>query len=444
MKITSFINKLCVLKCLVMFVVEVELHYGRQLLKVDIPRRNLLLVADLNEVSGVHDENLEITRAIRNPIGHPGIQTLAQKGRKTLILVDDFTRVTPAYKILPKIVEELNDAGVSDRDIKVMLAGGTHRHMKREEILQKIGKQAMKRFEILHHDIETVKNMDELTSLGKTALGTPVAVNKHVMEAEIKISVGGIVGHPLAGWGGGAKIIQPGVCGEETTWVTHWLLTKYKGEELLGIADNPVRLEMEEVANKVGLDFIVNTIQNRKGEIVGVVAGDPIKAHREGVEIAKKIYAVTVPAKADIVLTEAYPHDIDMWQAVKGIYAAEPVIKRGGTIILCASCPEGISNDHPALSEYGYIPADEVEKLMKLGKVDDLVGASDCACVGELLKDVRIVLYSEISKDDTLKLNFEYTETLQKAVDEALARHGSDAKAVVLRNAGDMVPIVPK
>lgn len=425
-----------------MFMVKVKMRFGKQVLEVTLPRRNLLSVVDLNEVPGVRDENGEIKRAIQNPIGHDGIQALAQKGEKTLIMVDDFTRTTPAYKILPILVEELNKAGISDKSIRIMLAGGTHRRMRHEEVLRKIGKQIMERLEILRHDIATVKNKDALVDLGKTPLGTPVAVNKHVMEAEIKIAVGQIVGHPLAGWGGGAKIIQPGVCGEETTGVTHWLLTKYKGEELLGVADNPVRLEMEEVANKVGLDFIVNTVQNGKGEIVGVVAGDPIKAHRKGVEVAEKVYAVKVPAKAEIVLTDAYPHDIDMWQAVKGIYAAELVVKKGGTIILCAPCPEGVSGQHPALLEYGYISADKVEELMSLGKIDDRVGASDCARIGELLKDVKIVLYSEILKDDTLKLNFEYAETLQGGVDEALGRYGSDAKILVLRNAGEMVPMV--
>jgi nickel-dependent lactate racemase len=429
---------------MMMFMVKVKVHYGKRELEVSLPKRNLFSVVDLNDVSGAPDENREIKRAIQNPIGHAGIQALAQKGDKTLIIVDDFTRATPAYKILPVIIKELNKAGISDRNIKIMLAGGTHRRMKHEEVVQKIGEQIVERFEILKHDIETVKNKDELVHLGKTPLGTPISVNKHVVEAEIKIGVGQIVGHPLAGWGGGAKIIQPGVCGHETTWVTHWLATKYKGEELLGVADNPIRLEMEEVAKKVGLDFIVNVIQNSRGEIVGVVAGDPVKAHRKGVEIAKKVYGVKVPSKADIVLTDAYPHDIDMWQAVKGIYAAELVVKKGGTIVLCAPCPEGVSREHPALLEIGYTPADRVEELIRQGKVDDLVGVSDCARVGELLKDVKIVLCSEISKNDTLKLNLNYAETPQKAVKEALVRHGSDAKILILRSAGDMVPIVSK
>lgn len=427
-----------------MCIEKVKLRYGKRVLEIDIPTRNLLLIADLNEVPRVPSERIEIERAILHPINHPGIQSLAQKGKKTLIIVDDFTRMTPAYKILPQLTKELNKAGISNKNIRIMLAGGTHRRMKHKEVLQKIGKENMERFEILRHDIKAVKDKNELVNLDKTPLGTPIAVNKNVMEAEIKISVGGIVGHPLAGWGGGAKIIQPGVCGEETTWVTHWLLIKCKEQELLGVADNPVRLEIEEVAKKVGLDFIVNTIQNSKREIVGVVAGDPIKAHRKGVEIAKKVYGVKVPAKAEIVIAEAYPHDVDMWQAVKGIYAAKSVVKEGGTIILCAACPEGISREHPALLKYGYIPADQVKELIKLGKMDDLVGASDCACVGELLKDVKIVLCSEISKDDTMRLNFEYAESLQKAVDTALAGYDSDAKVLVLKNAGDIVPMVSK
>jgi nickel-dependent lactate racemase len=423
---------------------KIRMRYGRHLLEINVPGHNLLSVVHPNEVPGVPDENAEIERAVQNPIAHPGIQSLAQKGKRTLIIVDDFSRTTPADKILPVIIRELNKAGISNSNIKVMLAGGTHRRMTDEEVLQKLGDQIVGSFEILRHDIEFVKNKDQMLDLGKSDLGTPVLVNKHVTDAEIKIGVGQIVGHPVAGWGGGAKIILPGVCGEETIWVSHWLTTKYKMEELLGVADNPARLDIEAVAKKVGLDFIVNAIQNGRGEIVGIVAGDPIEAFRKGVEIAKKVYAAKVPAKAEIVLSNMTTHDIDMWQAVKGILAAEIVVKDSGTIILCAPCPEGVSREHPVLLDYGYIPVDKVEKLIKLGKIDDLVGASDCAHVGELLKRVRIVLCSEISKNDTLKLNLAYAATPQEAVDEALARYGSNAKVVALINAGEMVPMVAK
>ena len=170
---------------MVKLIVKIEMRYAKEVLDVSLPERNLLSVVDLNDVSGVQDENAEIERAIQNPIGHDGIRALAKKLKKTLILVDDFTRTTPAYKILPPLLEELNKAGISDRDIKIMFAGGTHRRMNHEEVLQKIGKQVLDRFEILRHDIETVKNKAALVDLGKTPLGTPVAVNKRVMEAEI-------------------------------------------------------------------------------------------------------------------------------------------------------------------------------------------------------------------------------------------------------------------
>jgi len=418
------------------------LQYGNQILEVDVPENNLLAEVTLTKVPGVKDEKYEIKRAIYNPIAHEGLAELAKKGKKAIILVDDFTRLTPAYKILPILIKELNNAGLSNENIEIMIAGGTHRPMSPKEIAEKVGEDIISKFKISSHNIETVKDKDQLVDLGKTPSGVPVSVNRKVVEADIKIAVGQIVGHPLAGWGGGGKIIQPGVCGEETTWRTHWLQTEYKENELLGVTDNPIRLEIEEVAKRVGLDFIVNVILNEKGQIVGVVAGDPIKAFRKGVDLAKKVYAVKVPEKADIVLTDAYPHDIDMWQAVKGIFAAEVVVKDGGTIILCAPCPEGVSGEHPALLQYGYIPKEQVEELIEHGKIDDLVGASDCAHVGELLKRVDIILYSEISRKETEKLNFKYAETPKKALEMALAKHGRNAKIIVMRRAGDMVPII--
>jgi nickel-dependent lactate racemase len=408
-------------------------------LAIDVPKHNLLAKTTLNDVPSVSNVNHEIERAIQNPIAHDRIEDLAQRGKKTLILVDDFTRATPAYEILPVIVRRLRKAGAKSEDIRIMIAGGTHRAMTPQEVIQKVGKLVAEKFEILSHNIQTIKDRDQLVDLGKTSSGTPISVNRHVVEADTKIALGEIVGHPIAGWSGGAKIIQPGVCGEETTEATHWLQTKYREDELLGVADNPIRLEMEEIGRKVALDFIVNVILNCKKEIVGVVAGHPVEAHRKGVDIAKRVYEVNVPSKADIILADAYPHDLDIWQACKGIYAAEIAVKDGGTIILCAPCQEGVSREHPVLLEYGYVPKERVEKLLKLGKISDKIGASECAH-GELLSKIDISLYSEISRDDTLKLNLEYAKTPKDALRKALIKHGSHAKVIVMECAGNMVP----
>ncbi|HIE14449.1 TPA: nickel-dependent lactate racemase, partial [Candidatus Bathyarchaeota archaeon] len=374
---------------------------------------------------------------------HPGIKDLAKKGKKTVILCDDYTRPTPAHRVMPLLLDMLNEAGITDSNIRIVMALGTHRPMTEEEIIKKVGAEVYERVEVLNHDWRDEKS---LVSLGKTINGTPITVNKHVVEADLKIGVGYIVPHRVSGYSGGAKIVQPGVCGGDTTGYTHWLSARFKGEEILGVAENPVRHEIEEVARRVGLDFIVNTVLNAKGEIVNVVAGDFIKAHRKGVEEAKRIYGVEIPSKAEVVVCDSHPCDADMWQAAKGIYSADLVVKRGGSIAFITPCWEGVSPEHPDVLKFGYISYSEVERLVEEGKIKDLSAAAHIVHVGRVSAEkAEVILYSEgISEEETERLNFKYAETPQKAVDEALKRQGPNSKIVVMKNAAELLPLITK
>ncbi|KYH41339.1 MAG: hypothetical protein AYL32_006240 [Candidatus Bathyarchaeota archaeon B26-2] len=419
----------------------VKIPYGSDFVEVDLPEERIIAIVSPKEVEGAPDPDEEIESALDNPVGHPGLQVLAKKGKKTVILCDDFTRPTPAYRIMPLLLDRLNSVGIRDEDIKIVMALGTHRPMRREEIVKKIGKEAFERVEVINHDW---KDSSLLVDLGRTPYGTPITVNRHVVDAEIKIGVGYIVPHRVSGYAGGAKIVQPGVCGGDTTGYTHWLSARFTGEEILGVAENPVRHEMEAVAQRVGLDLIVNTVLNAKGEIVKVVAGDFIKAHRRGVEEARRIYGVEVPSKADIVVCDSHPCDVDMWQAAKGIYATELVVKDGGSIAFITPCWEGVSPEHPDVLKFGYRSYNDVKKLVESGKLRDLSAAAHLVHVGRVSAEkAEVTLYSEgISREEALKLNFDYAESPQEAVDKALAKQGPDSKIVVLKNAAELLPLV--
>ncbi|KYH40588.1 MAG: hypothetical protein AYL31_006280 [Candidatus Bathyarchaeota archaeon B26-1] len=422
----------------------VKIPYGSDFVEVELPEERIIAIVGPKEVEGNPHPEDEIESALDNPVGHPGLRALAKKGRKTVILCDDFTRPTPAYKIIPILLDRLNSVGIRDEDVKIVMALGTHRPMRRDEIVEKIGEEAFERVnEVINHDW---KDRDSLMNLGRTPNGTPITVNRHVVEADIKIGVGYIVPHRVAGYTGGAKIVQPGVCGGDTTGYTHWLSAKFTGEEILGVAENPVRHEMEEVARRVGLDFIVNTVLNAKGEIVKVFAGDFVKAHREGVKEARRIYGVEVPSKADVVVCDSHPCDVDMWQAAKGIYATELVVKEGGSIAFITPCWEGVSPEHPDVLKFGYMSYENVKKLVESGRLKDLSAAAHIAHVGRVSAEkARVILYSEgISREDTLKLNFEYAESPQEAVDKALAKQGPNSKILVLKNTAELLPLVAK
>jgi len=420
---------------------RIEMPFGPDFVEVALPEERILAVVSPKKVSSAPDQAREIESALDNPIGHLGLSALAKKGKKTVILCDDFTRPTPAHGIVPVLLDRLNSFGIVDEDIKIVMALGTHRPMTKEETMKKVGKEAIERVEVINHDW---KNTNILVDLGKTPSGVPITVNRHVVDAELKIGLGYIVPHRVAGYTGGAKIVQPGVCGGDTTGYTHWLSAEFPGEQVMGVAENPVRHEMEEVARKVGLDFIVNTVLNTKGEIVKVVAGDFIEAHREGIKEARKIYGVEIPSKAEIVLCDSYPNDVDMWQAAKGIYASELAVKDGGSVAFLTPCWEGVSPEHPEVLKFGYRSYSEVRELIRSGQITDLSAAAHLVHIGRTSAEkAQVILYSEgISKKEALQLNFVYAETPQEAVDRALARHGPDAKIIVLRNAAELLPIL--
>jgi len=192
-----------------------------------------------------------------------------------------------------------------------------------------------------------VVGSSQLSYLGETERGTPIFVNRLAKEVDCIIGIGQIVPHRVSGFSGGGNIIQPGICGEETTGKTHWLSAQFQGREILGKIENPVKEEIEKVAQKVGLTWIINTIQDVSGRLAKVVAGDLVHAYRAGASRSLEIFQSRLPKETDIVLVDSHPYDSDLWVAAKGIYAAELAVKQGGVVILITLCPEGVSPSHP-------------------------------------------------------------------------------------------------
>jgi hypothetical protein len=178
-----------------------------------------------------------------------------------------------------------------------------------------------------------------------------------------------------AGWAGGAKMVQPGVTNALTTARTH-LMAGPRVYEILGQVDNPVGREMEQIAVKSGLKFIVNVVLNRDGGVVAVVAGDVVAAHRAGVEIARPIYTVEIGERPDVVVASSHPADRDLWQGVKPLNNCGMLVRDGGTLILLLPAPEGIAPDHPQMVELGQTPADVVRDMAERGEIADGVAAA--------------------------------------------------------------------
>mgnify|MGYP001108268785 CR=1 FL=1 len=408
--------------------------------EVKIPGGNFVYAIKPKDIAGLEDEERSIRKSLRNPIHSARLSQKVKTGMKVVIIGDDITRPTPREKIFSCLLDELNKAGIPDKDVTVLIALGTHRYMNKKEIEICFGKEVTERVKILNHEW---KNKSNLINIGSTHSGIPIIVNKIAYEADYLIGVGSIVPHALAGYGGGAKIVQPGICSWETTGGTHMLPAER--DDFLDLAGNPegrVRLEMEEVAKIVGLNFIVNIVTNGKEEIVKVVSGDPVKAHREGVKIAREIYEPKIPMLADIVIISAYPADIDYWQGVKPLSYAQHGLREKGTVILLAPFPEGISpTHHVEFEKYGDRSYKDIKKLIEENKFEDLICASTLLQHALFRGRSEIICVSEgLSIEQEEKIGFRHADSVDEALEIALTKHGKEAKIGVIDYGGDVLP----
>jgi len=420
---------------------QVTLPYGKEkIVTVEIPSKNIYFVIDRTEVPALKNPGEEIRRGLRNPIGLPPFLEMVKPRDRVVILGDDITRPTPQNVIIPVLLNELNAAGVPDENIEVIIALGTHRYMDEREIRAKYGDEVVERVPVINHDYKDLKN---LVNMGKTESGIPISVNKKVYDADFVIGVGNIVPHCYAGWGGGGKIIQPGVCGEETTAMTHIMAGKVRPvSKLIGRLDHKVKEEIDAVALKAGLNLIVNTVLNQEDKIACVVVGDPVKAFREGVKAAENIYCPAVPGQADIVIVSSYPADIDFWQASKPLDYASVAVKKGGTIILVTPCPDRISPMHPIFGERATLGYDENLRAIESRELDDLVAGGALLLHAQTLERAEVICYSHgLTEDDKEALGFQHASTVDEALEMVFKNQGREAKVGVLK-CGEILPVI--
>lgn len=408
--------------------------------KIEVDDRNLVGIFSPKIFTSTQNEDEVIREGFDSPIGTKLLRDAAKGAKKVLILSDDNTRPTPVYKLLPIVLKELKMAGVPNQNISILMSLGTHREMGDEEIDRKLGNGIRQRFKIFNHQWN---NIDDMINLGRSKAGNDILINKKVVESDFVIGIGNIVPHPAAGFSGGGKIINPGCVSDKTCGAFHWESVKLKPCEVVGVRDNPMIQMINEVAEKAGLRFIVNTILDGENRIVRVVTGHPSKAHKEGCKTAIEVYGVKIPEKADIVICDSHPADLEMWQAIKGLCAADVVVKDNGVIIMATPCPEGSSKEHPEIEQYGYRSFNETENLIKQGLISFVVGH-------HLVRSYHLINHSKcifivsnhLSNKTIASLGFCPAKTITDAHKQAIEIKGNDAKVIILRNAAELFPII--
>lgn len=417
-----------------------ELPPGGEKFRAEFPTGNLLYHADLPALDPVANEEAAIASAIDRPIGLPSLGGMVKAGARVVIVADDLTRPTPQALILPLLLDRLNALGVPDERISIVIGLGTHRPMTDEEIRLRFGAGVVRRVPIYNHDFRDPR---QNVFLGTTASGTPVEINRRVLDADLRILAGTVIPHNYAGWGGGAKMIQPGVCSERTTASTHCIAGTYADPLALpGEAGNPIRREMEAVAGQVGPIFIVNTVNGKDGRLLGCFAGHYIKAHRAAVALAERACRPRIPALADIVISSAHPCDRDFWQGFKAFSYAHLGLRPGGCIIYAIAAPEGLAGDAPGhagvIREWAARKPEEIMQALAAGEIGDRIAGSMCVAHARLLARAPVVCVSPgLDEMDVRALGFRPAGSIEEALKWCYARLGGQARIGVIPYGGD-------
>ena len=380
-----------------------------------------------------------VAEALKAPIESPPLGNLVRPESRIVLLVDDITRTTPIDRMLPPVLDELARAGVPDGSISAVIALGTHRPMTRKEIEAKCGVQNTRRIEFVNHAWQTPS---ELAHIGRTELGFDILVNRRVVEADLVIGFGHIVPHSNVGFSGGGKIVMPGVSGQVTLDQTHWASVTIPLDELMGRRDNPIRAAIDEIARRAGMRFIVNVVPRPDGLVQQVFCGDVTEAHRRGCELSRQIYGVPIPSRADIVVVDSAPADIDLRQATKGVISGSLAAKRDGVVVLITPCPEGVAPQFPEYEEIGFRPIAQIRSLIEQGRISGVAGET-LAGIGQLLAGgLTVVLASPGVKPEVARrMGFLYEPSAQTAIDRARALR-PNGTMLVLTHGGEALPVV--
>ena len=322
---------------------KVNLAYGSGHLPIEVPDDRTTVIEPAH-IDGLADEKAAVLDALQNPIGSQPLLERISPDAKICIAFTDITRATPNDRIIPWLLEHL---GGPNDNITLLNQLGTHRPNTREELETMLTPEVVANYRVLNHEPENPK---ALVQVGTTADGTPALLNRHIVEADLRIITGFIEPHFFAGFSGGVKGIMPGCAGLETVMSNHGAKNIGDPQATFGVTvGNPLWEELRDIALKTGPSFLLNVTLNAQRDITNVFAGDIIEAHKTGCVFVKKSAMQLLEQPFDIVVTtnSGYPLDLNLYQGVKGMSAGARVLKEGGTLILAAECREGVPDGSP-------------------------------------------------------------------------------------------------
>jgi len=351
-----------------------------------------------------------IRRALAEPIGSPPLRVLAKGRRDAVILVDDISRPTPAYRLLPYVLEELAAGGIPEERVIVIAATGTHRPFARKEWIKKIGLELTERLDIRSHN-----PCENLEYLGLSSRRIPIWVNRDFVRADLKMGIGTIMPRGTT-FGGGSKIVLPGVCGRETISAHHNYCPSAH-----------FVAHTQEVGRIAGLEFVVNPLLNPDLGVMALVAGEPIQAFARGCALGRDLYGTVVPEGMDVVVCNAWPKDNDAHQIslarVPLFGTHKKALNPGGTVVTVSASPEG-AGYHLVMGPGTFFrtrTGRQVGTALTGGDVSEVRARNILFCPGVNAAEVRL-LYGD---------QYQFCKTWPEVLAQLEGRYGGSARVGV-------------
>lgn len=395
-------------------------------------------VVEPRYVNGLPNQAWAVREALANPLGHGPLSASVRPGQRVAIVFSDITRATPYPVILPPLLQALSH--IPDERITFFCATGTHRPATAGELKTILGKEVAGRFRIVQND---AADPTQHQHAGTTSSGLRVMLHKEILACDLKILTGFIEPHFFAGFSGGGKALMPGMASLETIRQNHAIGNLEHHKARWGLTSgNPLWEEVMEAAQLAAPLFLLNVTLNRDREITGVFAGELREAHKRGCAFARETAMVPLKGAFDIVITSnsGYPLDLNIYQSVKGMSAAERVVKEGGTIVLAAQCWDGV----PAGSDYESIlkSVDRVEWLMGYIREHE-AGLQDTWQVyfqAMIQRKARVCLFSQLDPETVRSAHLIPVSNMDSLIGELVEEYGPDTRICVLPEGPHTIP----
>jgi nickel-dependent lactate racemase len=418
---------------------RIHLKYGAEGLDLNLPESpNFQGVIHPEAAPPLRDPEDAVARALAEPVDSPPLSELARGRKDAVIVISDSTRPVPNALLLPALTARLEEAGIAREAITILIATGIHRPNEDRELEALVGAEIARRYRIVNH---FSKRDEEMVRVGTIGDGVPALVNRHYVEADLKILTGFIEPHMWAGFSGGRKSILPGISSVKTLEFMHGPEMVAHPETRYGVLEgNPFHEAGLEVMAQAGADFLLNVTLDTAKRVTGVFAGHPVQAHLEGVEFLKRhcIHSLDEPLDFVVTTNSGAPLDCNLYQTAKGLSGVSPAVREGGVIVIASECWEGFgSEEYREVFEHATSPAAFVEKLLrKEFFIPDQWCAQETYQV--MMKNEVWIHTRGIDAETLRRFHFRPVGQIEDAVEELLERFGREARWAVVPD-GPMV-----